>query len=190
MLDKRKINGVSKMKHMKKLYLIIGLPLVCLSLLLTGCAKTGTDTGRTVKTSAPKVSKVSTSKQIRNNGGLWYFAKDLKYKSNSGMEAFTFTKNGKVTAYNVKKYYASYAAAKKAKGLGSFGKGTYKLTKNKQKQTVLTLKMKLSGIPATYTFKLKKGLAKKYKGLTFHGFNAARTVDGDTVNGVFVQAKK
>ncbi|AMV69288.1 Hypothetical protein ADU73_0882 [Pediococcus damnosus] len=178
------------MKRMKKLYLMIGLPLVCLCLLLAGCAKTGTDSGTTIKSSVPRVSKVSARKQIRNNGGLWYFAKDLKYKSNSGIEAFTFTKNGKVTAYNVKKYYASYAAAKKAKGLSSFGKGNYKLTTNKQKQTVLTLKMKLSGIPATYSFKLKKGLAKKYKGLTFHGFNAARTVDSDTVNGILVQAKK
>ncbi|KRN81117.1 hypothetical protein [Pediococcus ethanolidurans] len=179
------------MKKLKRLAIFVGVSILGLSLVLTGCAQSGTDTGRSVKkVSTPKVSKVAPSKQIRNSSQLWYFSKNLKYKSNSGIEAFIFTKGGTVRAYNVKKYYASYAAAKKAKGISKFGQGTYKLSVNKQKQTVVTLKMKLSGIPATYQFKLKKGLAKKYKGLTFYGFNAARTVDSDTVNGVFVQAKK
>ena len=178
------------MKRFKRLAIFIGISVLGLSLVLTGCAQSGTDSVRSIKSSAAKVSKVSASKQIRNNSGLWYFSKSVKAKSNSGIEAFVFSKKGTVEAYNVKKYYSSYSAAKKAKGLNKFGKGTYKLKVNKQKQTIVTLKMKLSGIPATYQFKLKKGLAKKYKGLIFHGFNAARTVDRDRVKGVFVQVRK
>ncbi|GEL15275.1 hypothetical protein [Pediococcus cellicola] len=178
------------MKWHRKWTWFIGVAVLGLSLVLTGCSNSSTETGRAVvKSQAPKVSRVAASKQIRNNGGLWYFTRSLKDKSNSGLEVFTFDKKGKVTAYNVKKYYRSYQAAKKAKGLREFGQGTYQMKTNQQKQTTLTLKMKLSGIPATYQFKLMKAMATKHQNLIFNGFKASRTVDGDTVNGLFVQAK-
>ncbi|WP_412989291.1 hypothetical protein ACLJJ6_09940 [Pediococcus siamensis] len=169
--------------------LLRSLVVVSLAVCVSGCVKTQTKTGRTVPRT-PQVAKTSADKQLRRNPGLWYFSKGIKNKSNSGLEAFKFDRKGKVTVYNVKKYYATFTAAKKAGTLHKMGQGTYHIQKKAHQQTNLVLKLKLAGIPATYRFKLKNGVAQRYKGLVVHGFKAVRTVDQDDVTGVFVQVRK
>ena len=156
---------------------------------LAGCAKSsqsGTTQQASFKNQTTKKSDVKST--ITNTKQLWYVAGNVNAKSNSGLEAYRFNKNGKATVYNVDKFYKTYGAAKKAKALNKAGslKATFK---TKGKQTVIRFKGKLSGIPMTQKFTVKKTLTGKNKstGLKVAGYHIDRDVDEDVTNAVFVK---
>lgn len=128
---------------------------------------------------------------ILKSNQLWYVAGNLKSKSNSGLEAYRFNKNGKATVYNVNKIYKSYSAAQKANALNK--SGTLQATfKTKGNRTVIHFKGKLSDIPMTQKFTVKKTLTgtDKTSKVKVAGYHIARDVDADVTQAVFVEAAK
>ena len=158
---------------------------------LAGCSsnsQSGSNQQASFKNQTTKKADVTST--LTGSKQLWYVAGKVNAKSNSGIEAYRF--NGhKATVYNVDKFYKSFKAAKKADALNKVG--TLKATfKTKGDQTVVHFKGKLSDIPMTQTFTVKKtltGTNKKTK-LKVAGYHIARDVDEDVTQAVLVKVVK
>lgn len=159
---------------------------------LAGCtnsSQSGSNQQASFKNQSTKKADVKTT--LTKSKQLWYVAGNINAKSNSGMEAYRFNSNGQATVYNVNKIYKSYAAAKKAKALNKAG--TLKTTfTTKGDQTVVNFKGKLSGIPMTQKFTVKKTLTGTNKStkLKVAGYHINRDVDEDVTHAVLVKVTK
>ena len=120
---------------------------------------------------------------------LWYVNGAINAKSNSGLEAYSFDANGKATVYNVNKYYKSLSAAKKDNALNKIG--TLNTTfKTKGDNTVINFKGKLSDIPMTQKFTVKKTVTGKNDAakLKVAGYHISRDVDDDVTQAVWLRS--
>jgi len=155
---------------------------------LAGCSnssKSGSNQQASFKNQTTKKSDVKTT--LTGSKTLWYVAGSVNSKSNSGIEAYRFDGN-KATVYNVNKLYKSYNAAKKADALNKVG--TLNATfKTKGDQTIVNFKGKLSGIPMTQKFTVKKTLTGTNKAtkLKVAGYHIDRDVDADVTHAVLVK---
>lgn len=155
---------------------------------LAGCSnssKSGSNQQASFKNQTTKKTDVKST--LTGSKQLWYVAGNVNAKSNSGIEAYRFNGN-KATVYNVDKLYKSYSAAKKADALNKVG--TLKATfTTKGDQTVVHFKGKLSGIPMTQKFTVKKTLTGTNKStkLKVAGYHINRDVDEDVTKAVLVK---
>lgn len=155
---------------------------------LAGCSnssKSGSNQQASFKNQTTKKTDVKST--LTGSKQLWYVAGNVNAKSNSGIEAYRFNGN-KATVYNVDKLYKSYSAAKKADALNKVG--TLKATfTTKGDQTVVHFKGKLSGIPMTQKFTVKKTLTGTNKStkLKVAGYHINRDVDEDVTHAVLVK---
>src|SRR5699024_7923591 len=110
------------MKKTRTLTVVFSL-LAILTIGLAGCSSKSSKSGSTQQASFKNktTKKADVKSTLTNSKKLWYVTSSVNAKSNSGMEAYRFNKNGKVTVYNVNKFYKTYAAAKKADALNKSG---------------------------------------------------------------------
>lgn len=156
---------------------------------LAGCsqkAKSGSNQQASFANKTTKKSDVKTT--LTSSKQLWYVAGSVNAKSNSGLEAYIFDSNGKATVYNVDKYYKSLSAAKKAGALNKSGVLNTTFT-TKGDNTVIKFKGKLSDIPMTQKFTVKKTLTATNKAskLKVAGYHIARDVDNDVTQATMVK---
>ncbi|MFC6275228.1 hypothetical protein ACFQET_06820 [Levilactobacillus tangyuanensis] len=161
---------------------------------LAGCSnsnssKSGSNQQASFKNKTTKKADVKST--LTSSKQLWYVTGSVNAKSNSGLEAYSFDKQGNATVYNVNKIYKSYAAADKAKALNK--EGTLKATfKTKGDDTIVNFKGKLSDIPMTQKFTVKDTLTGKNKAthLKVAGYHIARDVDNDVTKAVMIKVGK
>jgi len=179
----------------KHLWSIIGTVVVVAAIIIGGWFATNQHTSQATKTSRQTTTQAAlkpayVKKSVRVTNRLWYIAGSIqKPNSGNGMEAYDFKKNGKVVIYNIPKFYASKAAAKKAHNLNVSGTVNYTVSQNKKHQTVIKLKGKLSGIDFAQTLTLKKTVSGSHGSLDLTGYHVARDVDNDVTQAVFVRVK-
>ncbi|MGY5339191.1 hypothetical protein [Levilactobacillus spicheri] len=158
---------------------------------LAGCSnssKSGSNQQASFKNQTTKKADVKST--LTGTKQLWYVAGNVNAKSNSGLEAYRFDGN-RATVYNIDKLYKSYSAAKKADALHKAG--TLKATfTTKGSQTIVHFKGKLSGIPMTQTFTVKKTLTGTNKStkLKVAGYHINRDVDDDVTHAVLMKVTK
>ncbi|WP_367295841.1 hypothetical protein [Levilactobacillus yonginensis] len=157
---------------------------------LAGCSNNSSKSGNNQQASFKNktTKKADVKSTLTGSTKLWYVTGAVNAKSNSGLEAYRFNKNGKVTVYNVNKLYKSYSAAKKANALNK--EGTLNTTfKTKGDDTVINFKGKLSDIPMTQKFTVKDTLTGKNKEskLKVAGYHISRDVDQDVTKAVMVK---
>jgi len=156
---------------------------------LAGCSKSsksGSNQQASFKNKTTKKADVKST--LTKSTQLWYVAGAVNSKSNSGLEAYRFNSDGKVTVYNVDKFYKSYSAADKANALNKVG--TLNTTfKTSGDNTIINFKGKLSDIPMTQKFTVKDTLTGKNKAskLKVAGYHIARDVDQDVTKAVLVK---
>ncbi|MFC6181388.1 hypothetical protein [Lactiplantibacillus daowaiensis] len=176
----------------KRQWTIVGTIVVIAAVIIGGWfatnhnSKTATKSSQPTTQAALKPAYVKKTVQVTNR--LWYVAGSIKNpNSGNGMEAYDFKKNGKVVIYNIPKFYATKAAAKKAHNLNVSGTVNYTVSQNKKHQTVIKLKGKLSGIDFAQTLTLKKTVSGQHGSLKMTGYHVARDVDNDVTQAVFVR---
>ncbi|WP_125574393.1 hypothetical protein [Levilactobacillus huananensis] len=177
------------MKKSRMFAATLGL-LAILTIGLAGCSSKSSDSGNTQQASFKNktTKKADVKSTLTQSKQLWYVTGSVNAKSNSGLEAYKFNKDGKVTVYNVNKFYKTFSAAKKANALNK--EGTLTTTfKTKGKQTEISFKGKLSDIPMTQKFTVKTTLTGKNKAthLKVAGYHIARDVDEDVTKAVLVK---
>ncbi|MDT7013426.1 hypothetical protein [Levilactobacillus namurensis] len=155
---------------------------------LAGCSNSGQNgSNQQASFKNQTTKKADVKSTLTKSKQLWYVAGNVNAKSNSGLEAYRFNGN-KVTVYNVDKLYKSYNAAKKADALNKAGTLTATF-KTKGKQTLIKFKGKLSDIPMTQKFTVKKTLTGTNKStkLKVAGYHISRNVDEDVTKAVLMK---
>ncbi|WP_407888411.1 hypothetical protein [Levilactobacillus sp. N40-8-2] len=177
------------MKKTRTLAAVFSL-LAILTIGLAGCSSKSSKSGSTQQASFKNktTKKADVKSTLTNSTKLWYVTGAVNAKSNSGMEAYRFNKDGKVTVYNVNKFYKTYAAAKKANALNKSGELNTTF-KTKGDNTVINFKGKLSDIPMTQKFTVKKTLTGTNKAtkLKVAGYHISRDIDNDVTQAVMVK---
>jgi len=157
---------------------------------LAGCSSSSSKSGSNQQASFKNktTKKADVKSTLTANQQLWYVNGSINAKSNSGLEAYRFDSNGKATVYNVNKYYKTYNAAQKDNGLSKIGTLNTTFT-TKGSDTVIKFKGKLSDIPMTQTFTVKKTVTGKNTAskLKVAGYHISRDVDNDVTQAVLVK---
>jgi len=157
---------------------------------LAGCSSSSSKSGSNQQASFKNktTKKADVKSTLTGSKQLWYVNGAINAKSNSGLEAYSFDANGKATVYNVSKYYKSLSAAKQDNALNKIG--TLNTTfKTKGDDTVINFKGKLSDIPMTQKFTVKKTVTGKNDAakLKVAGYHISRDVDDDVTQAVLVK---
>ncbi|VDG20891.1 hypothetical protein [Lactiplantibacillus mudanjiangensis] len=179
----------------KRQWTIIGTIVVIAAVIIGGWLATNQTGSKSAKSSSATTTQAAlkpayVKKTVQVTNRLWYVAGSIKNpNSGNGMEAYDFKSNGKVVIYNIPKFYADKAAAKKAGKLIVSGTVKYTVSQNKKNQTVIKLKGKLSGIDFAQTLTLKKTVSGTHGKLSLTGYHVARNVDNDVTQAVFVRVK-
>lgn len=157
---------------------------------LAGCSSSNSKSGSNQQASFKNktTKKADVKSTLTNSKQLWYVNGSINAKSNSGLEAYRFDSKGKATVYNINKYYKSFSAAKKDNALNKIGTlNTTFVTKGDN--TVIKFKGKLSDIPMTQKFTVKKTVTGKNDAskLKVAGYHIARDVDDDVTQAILVK---